>query len=764
MFEALAERPGDVLTRRRLLHDVPDAVRGRLEALEASVEHAANALPTLIPGSRVSDSDLPPPSRVGAFRLTRRLGRGGMGDVWLGERADGLFDQQVAVKLIQRHALARAANAFDAERRFLARLEHPEIARLIDGGVTEDGLPWLAMEYVEGRAIDEACADRPIGERVRLFIAAANAVQFVHSKLVAHGDIKPANILVGDDGRLKLLDFGIAGLIGDGDRDSLAPFTPGFASPERQAGAPPSVADDVYALGRTLMLLAGEDADAELRAIMRKATAAEAARYGSADALVADLLRWRDQLPVRALPDRAVYRGRKFVVRHRRGVLATMLALAMLSATAVLAGANYARAERERAVAASRFAEAHRAAHYLMFDVIDQLEHRPGTLRQRARIGRIAQAYLDRLSHSPGAPAEVRLDMANGYLRSALMGGMGNAPNMGDVVRAKRDLARARATLEQLRSDPAMRPRLVAPVARAASFACQTQLYGDHNAARALAEARRGLAEVALVADPGELAAAQWPVRICEGDALVWLDRTDEAVPLLERALAAARARTPPPEQAMVARNLRFLGEAYFYAKRFSEAERVLIEALEILAREHAREPYFQATVAEFSNVSDDLASTYGETGRYADQLAVARRAYDLVRAQAALDPDDVHSERRSLALARLVSGALAHLGRADEAIVMMDDVDARWRALIRRFPGDSAVSRLRTLSLRVQGDLRREAGRRADACSTYDLAQREWASFGRRWGVSPSDAKEDVAAVAQDVAACRGRGKFVES
>jgi serine/threonine-protein kinase len=763
--EELFEHTGNAAFRQRLMADLPDEVRARVIAIERSNAAAASALPTLIPGSADCDAELPPPARIGAFRLVRRVGRGGMGDVWLGERADELFEQKAAIKLIQRRVLARAADAFDAERRFLARFEHPGIARIIDGGLTEDGLPWLAMDYVEGQPIDAGCAARGLAECLAIFVAAARAVQFVHGQLVAHGDIKPANILVTADGRPKLLDFGIARLIGDDvalanpnpgrAAPGLAPFTPGFASPERCAGGPPSVADDVFALGRTLeRVIEGRGADAELTAIADKAVASAETRYSSVEALIADLLRWEARLPVSAMPDRALYRARKFVQRHRTGLIFTTLTAIALAVTALVAMVNYVRAERERTVAAARFADAHRVAHYLMFDLMDQLERRPGTLALRARIGSVAHAYLDRLSRSPNGGPAIKLDIANGYLRSGILFGIGTSSNFGDYARGKKDLARAHAMLTQLARDPTIRDKAVAPLLRVAWLECQMQIYGDHDAARALTVAREGLKEAAELTDPAGQAVARWPLRICEGDALVWLERTSEAIPLLQAELAAGRRRQPP-DMLMIARNLRFLGEAYFYAKRYPEAETAFVEALDLLTRAHQAQPFFQGTVNEYSGVSDDLASTYSEQKRFADQLRVAKAGMDLASAQAALDRNDLQSERRALALARLVADALAGLGRKPEAIAMMEEVNARWAALAGRFPTDAALARLRLMSLQVEGDLRRGAGQGRAACAIYRRTLDGWGRFGRRWTISPSDQEENVVVLRGRVAGC---------
>ena len=209
LFEALSERPR---SRARLIKKEGAAVRARLAALEAGAEDAALSLPTHAPGG----FDLDAPDRVGAFKIVRRLASGGMGSVWLGSRDDGLYEQNVAVKFAHGELGADAAERFSEERRFLARLEIPAIARLIDGGVAE-GRPYLVMEYVDGEPLDAFCEGHPLRERLNLFRDAAEAVQYAHSQLVVHADLKASNILVDRAGRVRLLDFGIAKLLGSDD-------------------------------------------------------------------------------------------------------------------------------------------------------------------------------------------------------------------------------------------------------------------------------------------------------------------------------------------------------------------------------------------------------------------------------------------------------------------------------------------------------------------------------------------------------------------
>src|SRR5262245_22319683 len=203
-----------------------------------------------------------PGAIIGPYRLLRSIGAGGMGAVWLAERADGLFQRQVALKL-PRAAWPRAdlVERMARERDILAALTHANIARLYDAGLTAGGRPYLALEYVEGRTIDAYCASErhDVRARLRLFLQVIDAVAYAHARLVVHRDIKPSNVLVTHDGQVRLLDFGIAKLLDDGsDRDtrltelSGRPHTPEYASPEQISGEPLGIATDVYSLGVVL--------------------------------------------------------------------------------------------------------------------------------------------------------------------------------------------------------------------------------------------------------------------------------------------------------------------------------------------------------------------------------------------------------------------------------------------------------------------------------------------------------------------------------
>jgi serine/threonine protein kinase/Flp pilus assembly protein TadD len=303
--------------------------------------------------------------RIGPYRIVREIGRGGMGVVYLAARADGQFRKQVALKLIQAHLGAEeVVRRFRTERQVLATLEHPNIARLLDGGATEDGSPYLVMEYVEGEPIDRWCETRAVPERrrIELLRSVCDAVQYAHAQGIIHRDLKPGNILVTAEGRPKLLDFGIARVtnpeLAEGSGETtrgLAPLTPHYASPEQIRGEPATRASDIYSLGLVLYrVVAGHlprgsppNLSAEMRSPLSRDLGQVVGmalqdqperRYGSAADLADDLRRLLQDEPVRARGESIAYRSRKFLRRHRIPLaigLGSAVAAALL-ATAVV--------------------------------------------------------------------------------------------------------------------------------------------------------------------------------------------------------------------------------------------------------------------------------------------------------------------------------------------------------------------------------------------------------------------------------------------
>ena len=391
------------------------ACEGGDTVLRAPVLRALGAMP---------ETELAEGDRLGAWRLLRRLGSGGMGAVHLAERADGHFEQQAAIKLIRGLPGSDTLVHFARERQILATLQHPHIARLLDGGATPGGQPYLVMEYVEGEPIDAYCRDRRLDLRARLalFRAVCDAVQFAHQRLIVHCDLKPSNVLVRTDGTPVLLDFGIARAL---DRPRAAEadgyFTPGYASPEQLAGETLTTASDVYALGlvlfelvtgrkprvdaadRTVARLAqaqvrpSELADdvpwrarlaGDLDAIVLRATAAQAAaRYLSAQELGEDVQRFLEHRPVRARAATLRYRAARLLRRRWPVALAAACALLVLGAFTWRLALENARARAAEQEAKRQAATAERVSDFLVsvFDTSNprlNAEHRDITARE----------------------------------------------------------------------------------------------------------------------------------------------------------------------------------------------------------------------------------------------------------------------------------------------------------------------------------------------------------------------------------------------
>lgn len=315
---------------------------------------------------RASEAQLAAGQRFGVFKLVRELGRGGMGVVWLAERDDGEYRQQVAIKCINDQRSEFAAELFRRERQILAELRHPNIARMLDGGRTDTGQLWFAMELIEGIAIDQHVRlhAAPLDARLRLFGTVLDAVSVAHARLVIHRDIKPGNVLVDADGRAKLLDFGIAALAGDGAAATAC--TPGWASPEQRAGASVGTASDQYQLGLLLAaMLRREDVRAgaepwnasawmampqyrrrELQAVLARACAATPeARYQSVAELGREFERMLEQRPISALKGRISY-PLACALRRRPGIFAAS-ALGLLLIVALVSAFTW-RLARER--------------------------------------------------------------------------------------------------------------------------------------------------------------------------------------------------------------------------------------------------------------------------------------------------------------------------------------------------------------------------------------------------------------------------------
>jgi serine/threonine-protein kinase len=410
-------------------------------------------------------------ARIGPYRVDREIGRGGMAVVYAGERDDGQFRQQVALKLIKRGTDSEeVVRRFEQERQILASLDHPAIARLVDGGMTADGRPFFAMEHVGGLTIDRYCDQHrlTVEQRLRVFLEVVGAVRYAHSKLVVHRDLKPSNILVTRDGRVKLLDFGIAKLLDSSADGATAPptrtgvrvMTPEYASPEQVRGAVVTTASDVYQLGLLLYeLLTGrrpyrhqstpieveraiceqepllpsaavtgdtppgseevsrarssrperlrKRLQGDLDTIVMKALHKEPARrYGSVEELGRDIENHLAGRPVTARKDTLWYRARKLVARHTVGVVTAVTVLLLVAG---LVGFYTVRLAHERDRARLEAEKANQVSQFLrnVFSVSTQERPRGREISARELLDRGAERIANELTGQPEVQAEM---------------------------------------------------------------------------------------------------------------------------------------------------------------------------------------------------------------------------------------------------------------------------------------------------------------------------------------------------------------------
>ncbi|MEN7342310.1 MAG: protein kinase [Pseudomonadota bacterium] len=396
----------------------------------------------------------PPPSHIGAYKIIERIGQGGMGAVYKAERDAGDFEHVVAIKLIKPGLLADSLKArFQNEQQILARFTHPNIARLYDGGETPEGSPYIIMEFIEGASLtDWAGRQRlDLDARLALFKTTCRAVSFAHQNLIVHQDLTPSNVLVTDQGEVKLIDFGIAKpqvnnpdpAAPTGSLASLS-FTPGFAAPERFQGAGANTLSDVYSLGRLLEALTeAVERPTEIEAIINRATqAAPEDRYPSVSALVDDIGHFMTDQPVNAMEGGSGYRFGKFVKRNAVAFGTVTIAFAALVGALILTTNLYHAAETARGAADKRFNDVRSLANEMMFDIYEEIDAVPGTLSAKQALAGAAQVYLNDLSVDEAATLELKIEAALGFIRLADIQGSPRMSNTGD-------LSTALATLEQ---------------------------------------------------------------------------------------------------------------------------------------------------------------------------------------------------------------------------------------------------------------------------------------------------------------------------
>jgi tetratricopeptide (TPR) repeat protein/tRNA A-37 threonylcarbamoyl transferase component Bud32 len=708
---------GDAVAVRKEVERLLEAGRRMGDFLEAGPD-LDSGLAALLDEDTQEPQD-PPPARppgttVGPWRIVRELGRGGMGIVYLAERADGQYERRVALKVIKRGMDTDAIlRRFLAERRILARLEHPNIAVLYDGGATADGVPYIAMELVEGRPITAHAAEESlsIDERLRLFRQACIAVRHAQRNLIVHRDLKPSNVLVTRDGTVKLLDFGIATMLGpDGVASQAAtvtvhPFlTPAYAAPEQLRGDPVTTATDVHGLGAVLYeLLAGcrpeHGPDGTVAApSARAARPAEQRRlrgdldilllkalrdrpeerYASAEALLEEIDRHLAGLPLAARPDGGVYRAGRFIRRHRFGV-----AMSALLAAAVLTGLvgtsiGLVRARRAEALAREEAETARQVTAFLagLFLKANPRQTRGATLTARDLLDAGAERIDADLAAQPRARATLLHTIAASYQALGL---------------TEKALPLAEQAVS-LRAEVFGPDHLATLKSRNLLVAVYTDLGRQEDALRVLRESLP-LAERSLGPTHDET------IRVLSnlGVILQGLGRSGEARDAAREALDRLR-RAGRGDTVIAAHALQTQADALAQLGQAAEAEPLHGEALRIF------EAKLGADHPETLMARSQQGLALHALGRNQEAEALTRETLDIQTR--VLGPDHIDT----LASAANLGGFMIELGRAAEAEPMLAEALRRGERALP--PGHSITALLRSTygyAIAAQGR-RREA------------------------------------------------------
>lgn len=678
---------------------------------------------------------------IGHYRVIRTIGIGGMGTVYLAERADRQFRQQVAIKALQPGlAHGEILRRFLVERQTLAGLEHPNIVHLLDGGSTEDGRPYLVMDYVEGQPIDEYVRNQglPVEERLELFRMVCAAVHYAHQNLVVHRDLKPSNILVTSEGTPKLLDFGIAKILSPDPEKTSAmtvaesrPMTPQYASPEQILGQPVTTASDIYALGVLLYkLLTGylpykivteselalyqwicqtepDKPSAMVRQMARElgmnGRAAALARrlsgdldmivmmalrkepqrrYSSVEHLSEDIRRHLTGLPVAAQKDTLGYRASKFVRRHRTAVAAAALVAVALVASTVVSLREQRRAER-------RFQEVRELARFVLFDFDDAI--RSGVTPARKMLVAKALGYLDGLARESARDVSLRRELMEGYFKVGDVQGNLYGPNLGDSAGAQKSYSRALELAESLQAASPQNPVARRDLARARVKLGDLEALGGDRA-EALKEYQKALQVLDELAasDPNALEAQRDVLSVANkaGFTEYQLGNLKAALASYQRCLGIAQAlfKADPGRagaRRLVAGGYERIGEVLARSGRTSEGLSNLRTALDAYQRLAAANPTDAQAQRDVSNTHTIIGDILLAAGKTPEALESYSRGLQIAEALAREDPQnkqvrtDLH-----LSLGRLAE-VLAAAGQKQQARAMAERALAFLKPLV---------------------------------------------------------------------------------
>ncbi len=726
------------------------------------------------------------PERIGAYRITETIGSGGMGTVFAAERDAGDFEHSVAIKLIKPGVFTDQLVArFNRERQILANLNHPHIARLFDGGTSEQGQPYIVMERIDGvPLLDWLASQSPSLEaRLDLFLQVCAAAGHAHRNLVVHRDLTPANVLVDSAGDAKLIDFGIARPEGEeyastlGETEASQPIraitmTPGYAAPERIKGDAATVLSDVYSAGKMLEAMLPAARSPELEAIIAKAIAdSPDARYLSMEQLANDVRAVLTSHPVGAMPSGKRYRWGKWFARNRAlaGVGAALVVA--LVAGSVTTGWFWSQAVEARDDANARFDEVRGIATFMLFDLYDELEPVSGNTKALSQIADEARAYLERLSAGDDVSPELRLEIAKGYHRLAAVSGNPYVPNLGRREEAVTFVERALKDLEALHKEDPDSADVATALARSLNLRSIFLFATEEESEKAVEVARRSASlyegVIGSGRDDADLRRSWYESRLQAAKPLLWIDQGGKGIEAME-ALVADIEKDPaliegePAMRRQLAGAYSELGYTRSWhipaeVDGYASASAALDNALEIYedlfanGPEIEREKYrlsLSAALFRRSLIDSDLGSN-------AKAITYLDRAIKLVEVITVQDPDDEGAASRIDTLQGQKVYVLIAMKRFNEAERLSRIVLTN--RIARRERDSESIGWLRDVATGRQAlaQTLEEAGKSAEACIEYRQTLKEWDEIGKEIEISSVDKSNSIDLIKKSLRKC---------
>jgi non-specific serine/threonine protein kinase/serine/threonine-protein kinase len=720
------------------------------------------------------------PEQIGPYRLLHEIGRGGMGVVYEAERADGQFLKRVALKLLPAvYSQTELETRFLRERQILARLEHPNIARLLDGGVTPDGRPYLVMEFVEGVPLTDWVNQRSptVRERLRLFLFICAAVSSAHRSLVVHRDLKPGNILVNKEGQAKLLDFGLARMLepsGEVTQTMAQPgapiLTPAYASPEQVLNHPITVASDIFSLGVVLYeLLTGKRPfggpgdtagqvqravceveppapsaaaprlSADLDNIVLKAIEKQPAqRYISVDAFAADIVRYLDGRPVEARNAGIVYRAAKFLRRNR--ILTAVVTAAIMG---ILLG--LAVAVREARLAEQRFNDVRRLAHSVLFDLHDTIAPLPGSTKARALLVSQGLEYLDTLNNQSRNDLDLKREVADGYVRLGSIQGQPGVANLGDGAGAIKSYEKAVALFEQVvHSDSQDRRSLLRLCAAYRDLASLEGSFGQKGLEDKLLEQARKLGDADSAAHPDDERARDNAAanNYALASLRIGAKRYDESIALLKAALKNyERDLAGHPDALIAIQNVavchKRIGAVLAVQKKDSEALEEYSTALKMDQQVLQRNPSDLDAQLNLTFTLSDRSLMLWRLGKRQEALEGFKKTLDTREEVVKRDPVNARAVSALASIHKRYGDVLVDTGGRSQALEHFQEAVSLYRGLTLREPEYTASLASAEGSM---GDLLASEHRSAEAVPYWKSAIDLYHALEQRSTLTPID------------------------